>query len=132
MKYLKGTLVLFVATFLFAVVDVKAGYLGIAGAEIPIFSGSYTSSQREKYNDTYQYVKKVNCLDDYSGDARAVMAKARGMYAGMTDSSWVETVKGSNVSLGSNSRSIGGWRLMLKSKKSLPTTASFTGEWLYE
>lgn len=132
MKYLKGTLVLFVATFLFAVTDVKASVLGLAGVEIKAFGASYISPQKEKYNDTYQYVKKVNCLDDFSGDGRAIMAKVQGMYAGMSDSSWVEATKGANVSLGSNSRSIGGWRIWLKSKKSLPTTATFVGEWTYE
>ncbi len=131
MKYLKGTLVLFVATFLFAVVDIKASTLALAGTNIPIFSQPYITSQREKYDNTYQYIKKVNCLDDYSGDGRAIMAKVQGMYAGMDDSAWVEATKGTNVRFNSNSTSIGGWRLWLKSKKSLPTTATFVGEWTY-
>lgn len=51
------------------------------------------------------------------------------MLAGMTDSPWVEAKTNKKVSFGAKSETIGIWRLYLQSRKSLPTTATFSGEW---
>ena len=129
MKYLKTTLVLFIATFVFAIVNVKAQVIGIVGITIPSFKGTYMSSQRDKSYDNLQYIKKASCRDDFSGDGRVIDARAHGLLAGMKDSPWVEAKSNQKVSFGANSKTIGLWRLYLQSRKSLPTTATFSGEW---
>lgn len=132
MKYLKGTLVLFVATFLFAVVGAKASTLTVVGATIPRFSSSYISPQREKFIDTRQYVTKESCIDDWDGSGRVILAKLQGMYSGNVDTAWVEAKPKTRVAFNSNSEVIGAWRLWLKSQKSLPSTATYNGTWDYE
>lgn len=129
MKYLKTTLVLFIATFVFALVNVEARVVHIAGITIPVFKGTYMSSQQNKSVDNLQYIKKISCIDNLSGDGRAIDARAHGMLAGMTDSPWVEAKPNQKVSFGANSKTIGIWKLYLQSRKSLPTTATFSGEW---
>ncbi len=129
MKYLKSTLVLFIATFVFALVNVKAQVVSVAGITIPAFKGTYMSSQRTKSVDNLQYIKKTSCIDDLSGDGRVVDARTHGMLAGMTDSPWVEAKPNTKVSFGTNSETIGIWKLYLQSRKSLPTTATFSGQW---
>ena len=126
MKYLKTTLVLFIATFVFALGNVEARVVHIAGITIPVFKGTYMSSQQNKSVDNLQYIKKTSCTDNLSG---AIDARAHGMLAGMTDSPWVEAKPNQKVSFGANSKTIGIWKLYLQSRKSLPTTATFSGEW---
>lgn len=132
MKYLKVTSVFFIVAFIFALVNVKAQVITVAGVTIPIFKGTYMSSQRTKSIDNLQYIKKVSCRDDFSGDGRVIDARVHGMLAGMGDSSWVEAKSNTKVSFGSKSETIGIWKLYLQSRKSLPTTATFSGEWTIE
>ncbi len=129
MKYLKITLSVFIATFIFAVYNAAAQTLTLINVTIPALKGTYMTSQQDKYNTNTQYIEKTECTDDLTGDGRAIIAKVHGMFAGMVDSSWVNTPKNQNVSFGSNSQSIGGWKLYLQSNKNLITTASFWGIW---
>lgn len=129
MKYLKIAFALFVVTFVFSLVNVKAQVVSLAGITIPSFKGTYMSSQRTKNYDNLQYIKKTSCIDDVSGDGRVIDARTHGMLAGMNDSAWVEAKPNTNVSFGSNSETIGIWKLYLQSRKSLITTATFSGQW---
>ena len=130
MKYLKGSLAIFAIAFVFSVINVNAKQtLTLKDITIPIFSGTYLSTQANKDIDNLQYIKKTSCVDNLSGDGRVILAKADGMLTGMKDSAWVEAKPNTNVSFGSNSKTIGLWRVDLKSNKSLPTTATFNGVW---
>ena len=129
MKYWKITLTAFIATFIFAVYNANAQTLSLVDITIPSFKGTYMTSQQDKWDTNTQYIKKTECTDDLSGDGRAILAKVHGMFAGMSDSSWVTATKNQNVSFGSNSQTIGGWKLYLQSNKNLITTASFWGVW---
>ncbi|MCM1370969.1 MAG: hypothetical protein NC181_03665 [Clostridium sp.] len=134
MKYLKGTLVAFVATFIFSLVYVSAGNtLTFIDITIPGFQGTYTSEQRDKTdNINMQYIEKYDAIDDLSGDNRAVNARVRGMLAGMQNSSWVATVADTKVALGDNSKTLGSWKMELKANKWLVSSASFWGMWTYQ
>ena len=129
MKYLKVTLALFVATFLFAVINAKAQVVTFSDITIPAFKGIYQSKQQDKYGNNLQYIKKTKCTDDWSGDGRVILSKLNGLLAGNDDTAWVVAEPNKNVSFGSKSKTMGAWKLWLESNKNLMSTASFWGTW---
>ena len=132
MKYLKITLTIFIIAFVLGVVNASARTtVHIMDVTIPIFGGSWLSSNYEKETWNVQSVLKDECTDDISGDGRAIMAKAHATWNENQSSAWIETVKKSYVNFDNNTARPGSWKLYLKSKKSLPTTASYWGAWIY-
>lgn len=129
MKYLKITVTIFVLTTIFAIYNANAAVLGLANIKIPAFSAIYTSSEHAKDTNNQQYIKKIDCTDNISGDGRVILARTYSPYAGVGYSSWIETPKGSNATWGSQNTTIAGYKIQLKSNKSLPTAATFYGTW---
>lgn len=129
MKYTRITLFLFLCSTVFAIINVSAQYVSFADITIPSFKQEYHSTQHDKQTYSTQYLKKITCTDDLSGDQRAVQGKIHGMFAGMSASNWIDAPQNVNVSFGSISQVKGGWKLFLKSKNTFVTTASFWGTW---
>ena len=48
MKYLKITMTIFVLTTIFSLYNAQAAVIGFADITIPVFSGRYMSSERQK------------------------------------------------------------------------------------
>lgn len=132
MKYLKVTFLAFVVAFGFSVVNANARTLVLQDVTIPSFSGIYSTNEHVKGNENLQYIQKTGCTDDLTGDGRVILSKVHGTLTGMNDSNWVEAKPNQNISYGSNSRTVGNWKVYLKSNKSLATTASFWGVWTIE
>jgi hypothetical protein len=128
MKYLKSTLILFMATFIFAAYNVSAQTVTLNDVTILSFRGTTLASKSFKSGQNVQKIRKTSCTDDLSGDGRVVLAGLHATTAGANDPSWV-TVGYSNTSFNNNSKSMGSWNLNLQSNKNLPTTASFWGVW---
>lgn len=129
MKYLKITMIIFILATIFSLYNASAAVINFADITIPVFSGRYMSSERQKDNNNQQYMKKIDCTDDISGDGRAIIARTYSPYSNIGYSSWIELPKNSNVTWGNENKTISGYKLQLQSQKSLPTTASFYGTW---
>ena len=132
MKYLKITLAVFVVTLCLGAVGVNATqYTQLVNIKLPIRSGIFTSKQVDK-GDDWEYtqrVKKTSAKDNLTGDGRAFRGWSRGMFAGMITTEWKELPQGQNIDFGSGTEVEGGWKLRLKSNKSLLTTATVSVNW---
>ena len=71
----------------------------------------------------------MSTKDDWSGDGRAISGKIQGMFSGMITTSWKSLPQGSNINFGSGTEVEGGWKLWLKSDKSLLSTATGSFNW---
>ena len=132
MKYLKGTLFLFVVTLCLSMAGVSARqYTQLINIKIPIWKGEFVSKQVDKGDDwsMTQKVKKTAISDDLSGDGRAIEGKIQGMFHGMITTGWKNLPQGSNVDFGSGTETQGGWKLHLKSAKSFITPATGSFNW---
>ena len=132
MKYLKATMALFVATLCLGLVGVSARqYTQLINIKIPAFSGEFISKQVDKGDDwnLTQKVKKTSISDDWSGDGRAIEGRIQGMFHGMITTGWKNLPQGSNIDFGSGTEVQGGWKLWLKSTKTLPSTATGSFNW---
>lgn len=132
MKYLKCTLALFALTLCLSLFGVKATqYTQLINIKIPAFSGSFISKQVDKgYDWEYtQKVKKTAIKDDLTGDGRIVNGRIQGMFSGMITTDWKELPQGKNINFGSGTEVQGGWKLWIKSNKSLVTTATGSFNW---
>lgn len=137
MKYLKVTLTIFIATFAFVTVSANAinntpVVVAINDITIPILKKNWTSEQKIKFNNTYQYVTKTDCYDNLSKDGRAIEGNIYSLLHGVEPTGYKELPKGEKINFGENSKNLGNWRLQLKSKKSFATTASFWGVWVVD
>lgn len=132
MKYLKITLAVFVVTLCLGAVGVNATqYTQLVNIKLPIRSGIFTSKQVDK-GDDWEYtqrVKKTSAKDNLTGDGRAFSGSIKGMFAGMITTEWKELPQGQNIDFGSGTEVDGGWKLRLKSNKSLLTTATVSVNW---
>ncbi|MBO5138095.1 MAG: hypothetical protein J6B89_00435 [Bacilli bacterium] len=129
MKYLKITMTIFVLTTVFAIYNANAATVGLANIKIPTFSTIYMSTEHQKDTENQQYIKKIDCTDNLSGDGRVILARTYSPYAGVGYSSWIEAPKGSNATWGNENKTVAGYKIQLKSNKSLPTAATFYGTW---
>ena len=128
MKYLKYSVLLFVCALVLSVFGVNAKNVAV-NVTIPIFSQSILAKDHvNKEESGIQQIKKESCVENVSGDGRVVLAQTYSYYDPVRSSGWIE-VPYSYVNWGSENSWTGQFRLMLKSKKSLPTTASFSGTW---
>lgn len=135
MKYLKITVILFALTCVFASYNVSAGNVyNINNITIPALKGIWTSSQQVKYDSSViQTATKISCTDDWSSDGRVILARAMQMLSGgYTTTDWLELPPKQAVSLGTESKKIGNYKLLLQSNKSLLSTATFTGTWVID
>lgn len=128
MKYIKYSVLLFVCALVLSVFGVDAKSVSIE-ITIPILGQSKLAKERvEKKEYGIQQIKKEKCVDNVSGDGRVVLAKTYSHYDPAGSSSWIE-VPYSYANWGNENSFIGQFSLRLKSNKSLPTTASFSGTW---
>ena len=69
MKYLKVTLAIFVASFIFGMYNANASET-VTQIEItiPSFQGTYSSNQKQKWSNANQWAIKTECKDKASGD----------------------------------------------------------------
>jgi len=131
MKYLKVSLLLFLISIILFTTGGNAKTISIYEITIPTFSKVWSSSVHTKETFSEQSVKKIKCTDNVSGDGRVIMGatSSTDSYLGSGEiSSWIE-VGYSYTSWGSEHSSPADYRLKLYSKKSLITTATFTGTW---
>lgn len=128
MKYLKYSVLLFVCALVLSVFGVNAKNVAV-NVTIPIFSQSILAKDHvNKEESGIQQIKKESCVDNVSGDGRVVLAQTYSYYDPVGPSGWIE-VPYSYANWGNKNSSTGQFRLILKSNKSLPTTASFSGTW---
>ncbi len=132
MKYVKITVMLFAVSLLLGMTGVDAAeYTQLVNVKIPAFSNMFISQQVDK-DDDWQYTQKVKQLsvsDDWSGDGRRLEASLQGVFTGMITTSWRELNQGYNVEFGAGTEVQGGWRLRVRSIKSLMSTATASFDW---
>lgn len=132
MKYVKITVMLFAVSLLLGMAGVDAAeYTQLVNVKIPAFSNMFISQQVDK-DDDWQYTQKVKQLsvsDDWSGDGRRLEASLQGVFTGMITTSWRELNQGYNVEFGTGTEVQGGWRLRVRSIKSLMSTATASFDW---
>lgn len=128
MKYIKYSVLLFVCALVLSVFGVNAKNVAV-NVTIPIFSQSILAKDHiSKEESGIQQIKKESCVDNVSGDGRVVLTQTYSYYDPVGSSGWIE-VPYSYANWGNKNSWIGQFRLTLKSNKSLPTTASFSGTW---
>lgn len=130
MKYIKGTLAVFVVSLVFSAFSVGAlNSISLIDVEIPIFKGLYISSQKTKTVDGQQYITKVNAIDRVSGDGRNIESRTYRTTGNNNTTEWLTLPKGKRVTWKTSNSSVNFYKLHLRSVKSLPTTAGFWGTW---
>ncbi len=132
MKYLKITMALFAITLCGGLLGVSATqYIKFVNVTIPTLSTSWISQQVDK-GDDWQYnqrVKKISAHDSLiTSDGRNLKAKIQGMFAGMGTTDWQVIPDGKNITF-DGTQAQGGWKLHVKSDKSLLTTAKASFNW---
>lgn len=134
MKYLKVTLAIFVASFIFGIYNANASQsTTLVDITIPSFRGIYSSKQKTKYSEANQWAIKTECKDKLSGDGRAIEGRVQGMLAGNNTTYWIELPLNQWKKFDSpDANRIGVWRLQLRSIKNLATEARYTGVWQYD
>lgn len=126
MKYIRRTVYLFLFALIFSMTNVKGlSSVFLNDTTIPPFQLIFYSKQREKQTHRVQEIIKLNSTSN-----RVVVAKNLGMGAGMTSSDWIET-KTTLRSFGSQSVTIGPWKVLLKTKYTQFTNTYFNGTWYY-
>ena len=134
MKYLKVTLAIFVASFIFGMYNANASET-VTQIEItiPSFQGTYSSNQKQKWSNANQWAIKTECKDKVSGDGRAIKGRVQGMISETKTTEWIMLPLNEWKKFDSpQANSIGLWRLQLKSNKWLATEARYTGVWQYD
>lgn len=132
MKYLKITMTLFAITLCLSLVGVNATtYFTIQNITIPSMSTNWTSQQADKGPDgVYQQkVKKISCVDDLSGDGRALSGRILFLFGSGGYTDYKPLPQGTNVSFGSSTVEMGAYKLQVKSDKKLLTTATASLNW---
>lgn len=129
MKYIKGTLAVFVVSLVFSAFSVDALRVVFNDITIPTWSGIYTSAEKTKEGNDRQYITKENAIDSLTGDGREIKARTYRTTGGSNYSTWITAPKGQKVTWGDINTSPNFYKLQLKSNKSLPTTAGFWGVW---
>ena len=134
MKYLKVTLAIFVASFIFGIYNANASQsTTLVDITIPKFQGVYSSSQKQKWSEANQWAIKTECKDKVSGDGRAIKGRVQGMLSENKTTDWIILPLNEWKKFDSpQANSIGLWRLQLKSNKWLATEARYTGVWQYD
>ncbi len=130
MKYIKGTLAVFVVSLIFSAFKVDAlSSISLIDVEIPSFKGIYSSAQKTKTVEGQQYITKVNAIDRLSGDGRNIEARTYKTTENNNTTEWLQLPKGKRVTWEASNSSVNFYKLHLRSVKSLPTTAGFWGTW---
>lgn len=131
MKYLKVTLLAFIVALCLCLSGVNATqYLKIRGIKVKSFQAAWISEQIDKdFDGNNQKVKKISCNDDVSGDGRAIMGNIKSMFGNGASTGYKDLPQGTNVNFGSGTSEAGGYKLLIKSTKSLLTTATAGVNW---
>jgi len=126
MKYFKISFSVFFFALLLAVTNVNAEVHGFFGVTVKRFSAPYTSNAYTKVDTGTQFLFETKCTDDLTDDDRTVQSR---LYRVVTPiyTSWITAVKQDYVYYNSTSQTVTDWKFILKSKKSLITTATFYG-----
>jgi len=133
MKYIKISLSIFIFTLIFSASYSKAIVSVINDITIPSLSGIWTIGEEvAKYNSSEQKAMKTSCTDNLSGDERAIEARTYDMYGGGNYSSWI-VLSTSYKGWGSeNTEYNTSYKIQLRAKSSLLTTATFYGRWMVD
>lgn len=128
MKYLKGTIIVFIFTTLLSTVLVSAATKGIAGLTIPAFQGEAETSKQVKEDFGTQRFSLVKCEESITGNETAV--KARTFRVNYTDnSSWTQLVKGSLIDIAPEHTEPTTYTLKIKSVNYNLLSSSLYGTW---
>lgn len=131
MKYLKRTVLLFIAVLTLTSFGVSAKTVVVSNITIPILGRAVGSGEVIKENGLggRHALQKTGCKDNISGDERAI----KGHIVRLTDSSVVsedkELPKNQIIVFSSYTNSDGTFKSVYSSKKSFPTTATYNGVW---
>lgn len=132
MKYLKVTMIAFILSLVLGLSGVNAtAYVQIVHVKIPIFGGKFISKQVDKGSDfTYsQKVKLTYVSDDLTGDGRVLLGSIFHLVQTYGGTDYKQLVYMQNVDYGDSTKEPGPYKLYVKSKKSLPTTATASFDW---
>lgn len=136
MKYLKGTMLLLIATLVLTATGVSAALNNATtiSLTLPIMSNIAYSQQeaKDEGSGNYQILYKTSCFDNVSEDGRAVLGRIRQMTDPVGVTGWYELPKGEYVTISSIGVGDGVFRSEYKSEKSFLTTASYSGIWFLD
>ena len=125
-KFLLGT---FILTCILSVNNVNAGKgISFVGITLPSWSGSYTSSNVTKQENSYQYTKTVTATDNITGGGRAISARVYGCntsYVSAPKSSWVKLKDYNQLTTVAGTA----YKIQIKATKSTLAKVTYSGRW---
>ena len=132
MKYLKATMMAFILSLFLGLVGVNAtAYVQIVNVTIPVLGGEFISQQVDKGSDFIysQKVKLTFVQDSLTGDGRVLRARIHHLIDDYGFTPYSQLVYWQNVDFGSSTIDPGPYKLHVRSKKVLPTTATASFDW---
>lgn len=130
MKFIKGLLVAFVISCVFAVSNASAFSKSFVGITVPGFKGIWTSGAESKTPDTgYQYLYTAGIRDSITGELRKIEARTKKVSEGLKYSSWKKVTVDKTINWGSENQEPASYALQLRAQTSTLATVSYSGAW---
>lgn len=132
MKYLKVTILVFIATLVFTTVSVLANSYTFTTVKVPALSVKKDIVEKVKDNKSDQTFQKAGCRDTLSGEERAVEVRT---YSYNLDrvNYWVTVPKGQVVNISNTQHNTPGrYILQARTEANKITGCNFSGTWILD
>lgn len=130
MKFIKGLLIAFVVSCVFAVSNASAFGKAFVGITIPKLKGTWTSpDSQEKLDSGYQYLYTAGIRDNITGELRKVEASTIKVTEGNKASLWKKVTVDKTINWGDENKYPGFYKLRLRAQTSTIATVSYSGSW---
>lgn len=130
MKFIKGLLVAFVVSCVFAVSNASAFGKAFVGITIPSFKGIWTSPSSEtKLDSGYQYLYTAGIRDNITGELRKVEARTKRTSGSLDYSDWVKVTVDQTINWGTQNNIPATYALQARAQTSTLATISYSGSW---
>lgn len=130
MKFIKGLLVAFVVSCIFAVSNASAFGKAFVGITIPGFTGIWTSPSSEtKLDSGYQYLYTAGIRDNVTGELRKVEARTKKSSESLKYSSWKKVTVDQTINWGTGNQEPGVYHLQARAQTSTIASISYSGSW---
>ena len=130
MKFIKGLLIAFVVSCVFAVSNASAFGKAFVGVTIPGFKGIWTSpSSEEKLDNGYQYLYTAGIRDNVTGELRKVEARTKKSSGSLDYSDWKKVTVDGTINWGTQNNQQGIYHLQARAQTSTLATISYSGSW---
>ncbi len=132
MKFIKGLLVAFVVSCLFAVSNASAFVKGYTNVIIPKYRGIWNSESQEKLQNGYQYLLTTGTREDGTSEIKPVEARTKRTTGSLDYSDWKSSPNDVTIDWGDQNNSPATYELQIRAKSSSNKTIHYFGIWYFD